>query len=385
MNTDMIITDEQRQKLISAFDVYLYIYLKQEHPALAVLLSSLWSGIGHEELHTYVVGWFDTYVRFPCDFNDCAPVLLARNFFEGDPPFAWSRSDFGKEYWEQHNAYEKSGICFRELVARQTENASHNMLLGLALLYGVGVRQNERNGFSLILSEAEKGHSTAKQILFFLYRAGLGTERNYSEALRWLRSFAEDRRLQYEREKTPKSAHLYANALYLDVEMTCGMLRVSQAKATLEALRLLCDAETVPSSVKASKWRRYLYHDAAVSFAEIKNDGARIRREQASMDEICRTIPLAEDYSEIYLSHCLKELALSLALLADGYRALGMKKSAEKHDAKSADYKEKAENEDPTERRRAKLFLQYWCELYQSDTESSTANLSDEADPSAGI
>lgn len=57
--------------------------------------------------------------------------------------------------------------------------------LGLAYLKGEGVPQNTEHGFSLMIRSAKQGNAAAQYNMGYLYRNGLGTEKNMQEALRW--------------------------------------------------------------------------------------------------------------------------------------------------------------------------------------------------------
>lgn len=54
-------------------------------------------------------------------------------------------------------------------------------------LKGEGVEKDERKGFELMTAAAQQGHPKAAAILGYLYSAGLGTAKDYGQAVKWFR------------------------------------------------------------------------------------------------------------------------------------------------------------------------------------------------------
>ncbi len=350
MNQSIRLTNEQLQKLTAVYDVYLCILMQDQMYELKLFTDPLFEGILPHDHSVHLVGYFTDHVYLSKDFDDHAPDLIAHSFFENDPPFAYFSPEQQRQIEACRLAYRKSGIPFSELVSVPNESTAHNLYLGISMLYGYGSKKDPRRGAALIRAEAEKGVPCAIRLMFYLCRGGLGTVRDYDEAVFWHRRFTETITPSSPETADPYDIAMYANALYLDTELSIRLRRIEQAKKTLRLLHQLCRESDVASPTRQIKWCRYFYHDLKAQLAQTLGHTEEHRKELLQRDRIYRSLPIAKNDSEEFMLYALYDLAHSLAFLHSQYEALGVERTAEEYLKKSEFFAESARDEAPRTR-----------------------------------
>ncbi|MBE6763827.1 MAG: tetratricopeptide repeat protein [Ruminococcaceae bacterium] len=97
--------------------------------------------------------------------------------------------------------------ALRAVACRENDTPEHNFFIGLAYLGGVDVEVDRDRALTLITSAAEQGLREALDKLVEMYQNGIGVERNYRTAIKWLERKAQFAQERYTEVPTKENAH----------------------------------------------------------------------------------------------------------------------------------------------------------------------------------
>ncbi len=118
----------------------------------------------------------------------------------------------------------------------------HNFFIGLAYLGGVDVEVNHERAVELITSAAEADLPEAMEKLVSMYRGGTGVKRDYEKAVVWQSRLVELYERISKQAGTEDNLKRYISALWKLGDYQYENRSLSHARATVERLRLVCEA-----------------------------------------------------------------------------------------------------------------------------------------------
>ena len=235
----VLISDDTAQRVRAAFDAYIFLSYRKKDRQYANTLMRL---IHANPLCRDIAIWYDEYLTPGESFNsgiskalersDLFTLLVTPNLVDEmnyvltdeypaavkagkklfgaeavktDPKTVQERfpelTDGAVSIDDTDEFQQRLLATIRRLgLTANDQDPAHNFLIGLAYLDGIDVEVNRDRALEMITSSAEADLPEAMQKLVSIYQEGIGTKRNYQEALHWSETYADHCARNYDKD-----------------------------------------------------------------------------------------------------------------------------------------------------------------------------------------